>query len=233
MSVQVETAPKSPISRRRSSLEPPLSPTALPDLAVLPKPYAADKVLVGQLVSPSSKHDSAALEDRDYDDLGLRWYKDVILIDSNTGRFKHSLGGVLYVPELEKETDVGTIEAREMRCRMLKNPEEALQKVLQDEATMKWVKEHAKDGDLGFVTAVREVVNASYKHASVVDRGAGNWEVVREVGTEKGSGKRRDSGLDVETGSKRDVVGVVVRNVLVEGDKVTLGSDELGTEYWN
>jgi hypothetical protein len=57
---------------------------------------------------------------------------------------------------------------------------------------------------------------------------------VREVGAaETGSGKRRDSGLDVATGSKRDVVGVVVRNVVVEGDKVTLGDDEMGTEYWN
>jgi hypothetical protein len=39
--------------------------------------------------------------------------------------------------------------------------------------------------------------------------------------------------LDVDTGSKRDVVGVVVRNIVVEGDKVTLGDDEMGTEYWN
>jgi hypothetical protein len=201
----------------------------------LPKPYAADKVLVGQLVSPSSKHDSAALEDRDYDDIGARWYKDVILMDSNTGLFKDSLGGVLYIPKPEEGTEVGTIEAREMRVRTLKNPEAALTKVLKDEATMNWVKEHAKEGDLGFVTAVREVVNPTYKHARLEDRGAGNWEVVRELGCSHSGDKkkRRDSGLDVDTGSKRDVVGVVVRNIVVEGDKVTLGDDEMGTEYWN
>jgi len=214
-----------------SGLEAPLSPSALPELAILPKPLAADKLLVGQFVSSASKHNSPGLEDRDYDDVGVRWYKDVVLVDSKTGRFTDSLGGILYIQEPGPGTEVGTIEAREMRVRLLKDENKSLRKVLKEEETRQWVMEQAQKGDVGFVTAVREVTNASYKHAKLVDRGAGNWEVVREVGGEARNGKRRDSGLDVETGSKVDVVGVVVRKVVIEGDKVELG-EELGTDFW-
>lgn len=62
--------------------------------------------------------------------------------------------------------------------------------------------------------------------------GNGNWEVMREVVGEDQSGKRRDSGLPIETNSKWDVVGVVVKKIEVNGDEVKLG-EELGAEYWN
>jgi hypothetical protein len=203
-------------------------------LAILPKPYASDKVKVGQLVSADSKHDSNALEDRDYDDAGSRWYKDVISIDEKTGRFTESYGGVLYLPKpADAGTIIGTIEAREMRVRLLKDENAALHKVLQDAETAKWVKVQVQKGDVGFVTAVRGVINASYKHANLVDRGANSWEVVREVGGEGQDGKRRDSGLDVpDTGSKEDIVGVVVRKVVVDGGDVKLG-EEIGAHFWN
>lgn len=214
-----------------------LSPSSLPELSILPHPLAADRVVVGQLVSKSSKHNPTSLEHRDYDDIGSRFYKDVVLIDSSSGNFTSSLGGILYVNEKEKPekgTDVGTIEAREMKLRMLKDPASALSKVLSDIDTKNWVIcQAAKGEELGFVTAVREVVNASYRHAGLVDRGAGNWEVVRDVGAaEKGGKKRRDSGLDVSTGSKVDVVGVKVQRVMVQDGEARLVEEEMGGRFW-
>lgn len=61
-------------SRRPSYLDGPLSPSIIPELAILPQPLPADKVPCGQLVSKTSKYTSKALEDRDYDDIGTRWY---------------------------------------------------------------------------------------------------------------------------------------------------------------
>lgn len=238
MSVQLDTTaatidPPYPSVHRRRSSAAPLSPSAVPELTILPQPRAADKVLVGQLVSATSKHDPALLEDRDYDDVGSRWYKDVVLIDPATNKFKESLGATLYIQKPQEGVEVGTIEAREMRVRLLKDPASALKKVVQHEDTKKWVLEQAKNGEVGFVTAVREVTNASYKRAALVDRGAGNWEVVREVGGEGTDGKRRDSGLEVETGSKKDVVGVLVTKVLVQGGELKLGEEEMGSKLWN
>jgi len=213
----------------------PLSPSSVPDLDILPVPLSAEHIPVGQLVSTTNnKHNPGdSLGDRDFDDIGSRWYKDVVLMDSHTGRFTHSLGGVMYIPKPPSGTAVGTIEARDMRIRLLKDPASALFKVLQDPNTRDWIRSEAQKGDVGFVTAVREVSNASYKHASVVDRGAGNWEVVRLVGGEDAHGKRRDSGLDVETGSKKDVVGAVVRKVIIDGDNVGLAKDAMGAKFWS
>lgn len=214
---------------RDSSPEAPLSPSAIPDFALLPKPLATPALPVGQLVSKSSKVNPSSLEDRDYDDIGTRWYKDVITFDSSSGRFVESLGGThLVQKKLDQGTEAGTIEAEEQRVRLLKDPLAALKKVLQAEETAAWLQENA---DAGFVVATREVTNASYKRARLVDIGNGNWEVVREVGGEGKGGKRKDSGLEVETGSKRDVVGVVVRRVVVENGETRLG-DELDTSYW-
>lgn len=61
-------------SRRPSYLEAPLSPSIIPDLAILPQPLPADSLPCGQLVSKASKHTSTALGDRDFDDIGTRWY---------------------------------------------------------------------------------------------------------------------------------------------------------------
>jgi len=212
-----------------------LSPSELPPIAVLPVPLSADTIPLGQFVSSTNmKHNpGAALADRDYDDLGSRWYKDVVLIDEKTGRFTESLGGVMYIPKPPSGTAIGTIEAREMRVRKLKNPKEALSKVLHDETMRDWLREETKKGEVGFVCAIREVINASYKRASLVDRGAGNWEVVRSVGGEDSRGKRRDSGLDVDTGSKRDVVGVQVLRIMMEGDNVGLSGDDMGSGFWS
>lgn len=113
--------------------------------------------------------------------------------------------------------------------RLLKDADAAIKKVWQDEDAKKWIKEQ---GEAGFVVSTRQVSNASYKRARLVDVGNGNWEVMRDVGGEDQSGKRRDSGLPIETNSKWDVVGVVVRKIVVEGDDVKLG-EELGAEYWN
>ncbi|KAF1935499.1 hypothetical protein EJ02DRAFT_124218 [Clathrospora elynae] len=217
-------------SRRPSYLEAPLSPSIIPDLAILPLPLPADELPCGQLVSKKSKHTSTALEDRDYDDIGTRWYKDVIFFNSSSGRFVESFGGThLLQKPLDKGTEAGTIEAEEQRVRLLKDADAALQKVWQDEAAKKWIKEQ---GEAGFVVAHRQVSNASYKRARLVDVGTGNWEVVRETGGQYTAGKRRDSGLPIETNSKWDVVGVVVRKIVVEGDSVKLG-EELGADYWN
>ncbi|EDU44087.1 conserved hypothetical protein [Pyrenophora tritici-repentis Pt-1C-BFP] len=217
-------------SRRPSYLEGPLSPSIIPDLAILPQPLPADKLPCGQLVSKTSKHTPKVLEDRDYDDIGTRWYKDVIFFNADNGHFVESFGGThLLQKPLDKGTEAGTIEADEQSVRLLKDAEAALKKVWKDEEARKWIKEQ---DEAGFVVAHRKVSNASYKRARLVDIGNNNWEVVREVGGEDTSGKRRDSGLPVETNSKWDVVGVVVRKIIVDGDDAKLG-EELGAQYWS
>jgi len=217
-------------SRRPSYLEGPLSPSIIPDLAILPQPLPADRLPCGQLVSKTSKHTPKVLEDRDYDDIGTRWYKDVIFFNADNGHFVESFGGTHLVQKpLDKGTEAATIEADEQNVRLLKDAEAALKKVWKDDEARKWIQEQE---EAGFVVAHRKVSNASYKRAKLVDIGNNNWEVVREVGGEDTSGKRRDSGLPVETNSKWDVVGVVVRKIIVEGDDVKLG-EELGAQYWS
>ncbi|KAH8731959.1 hypothetical protein GQ44DRAFT_603544 [Phaeosphaeriaceae sp. PMI808] len=218
-------------SRRPSHLSEPMSPRIIPELAILPQPLPSADLPCGQLVSKTSKHNPTALEDRDYDDIGTRWYKDVIFFNSENGRFVESFGGTHLVQKpLDKGLEAGTIEAEEQRVRLLKDADSAVKKVWQEEASKKWIKEQ---GEVGIVVAYRQVSNASYKRARLVDVGNGNYEVVREVGGEDHTGKRRDSTLDVKnTDSKWDTVGVVVRKIVVEGDDVTLG-EELGASYWN
>lgn len=215
-------------SRRRSSIETPLSPSAIPEFAILPQPLATTAVPVGQLVSKTSKLDPSTLEDRDYDDVGTRWYKDVIVFEAESGFFTQSLGAAHLIQKPADGHEPGTIEAEEQRARLLKDPEAALGKVLNADKTKEWLKENP---DAAFVVGTREVTNASYRRARLVDRGNGNFEVIRDAGGESKDGKRRDSGLEVQTGSKRDVVGVLVRRVIVEESGAKLG-EELSAEYW-
>ncbi|KAK7179895.1 hypothetical protein PSPO01_14025 [Paraphaeosphaeria sporulosa] len=217
-------------TRRRSSLEAPLSPSIIPDLALLPKPLNNKTISVGQLVSRTSKHDPSTLEHRDYDDVGSKWYKDVISFDGKSGRFIESLGGAYMVQKQPGEgTEVGTIEAESQHVRLLKDADAALEKVLRDDKAQAWLKENQ---EAGFVVAIRLVLNASYKRARLVDIGAGNYEVRREVGHEGQGGKRRDSGLDVpETHTKTDIVGVVVREIVKNNGEYSLG-DELEATFW-
>jgi hypothetical protein len=218
-------------SRRPSHLSEPLSPSIIPDLALLPQPLPAADLPCGQLVSKTSNHNPTALEDRDFDDIGTRWYKDVIFFNTEDGRFVESFGGTHLVQKpLDKGCEAATIEAEEQRVRLLKDDDAAIKKIWQDETAKKWIKEQ---DEAGFVVAHRQVSNASYKRARLVDVGNGNYEVVREVGGEDKSGKRRDSTLDVKnTESKWDTIGVVVKKIVVEGDDVKLG-EELGVSYWN
>lgn len=211
---------------RRSSLDAP--PAAYQELALLPKPLAPNALPVGQLVSRTSKLDPTTLEDRDYDDIGTRWYKDVIIFETESGRFVESLGAAHFVKKPGDGKEAGTIEAPEQRVRLLKDPAAALKKALQTDEAKQWLKNNS---EAGFVVAAREVTNASYKRAGLVDRGNNNWEVVREVGGAGGDGKRRDSGLDVRTGSKVDVVGVLVKKIVVQDGETTLG-EELDTSFW-
>lgn len=216
-------------TRRRSSLEGPLSPSIIPDLALLPKPLNNTTIPVGQLVSRTSKHDPSTLEHRDYDDIGTKWYKDVIVFDSESGRFLESLGGAYMVQKQPGEgAEVGTIEAESQHVRLLKDADAALKKALQEEEAKAWLKENK---EAGFVVAIREVLNASYKRARLVDLGGGNYEVRREVGHEGQGGKRRDSGLDVQTNTKTDIVGVVVREIIESNGEYSLG-DELEASFW-
>jgi hypothetical protein len=218
-------------SRRPSHLSEPLSPSIIPDLALLPQPLPAADLPCGQLVSKTSKHNSTTLEDRDFDDIGTLWYKDVIFFNTEDGRFVESFGGThLLQKPLDKGCEAATIEAEEQRVRLLKDDDAAIKKIWQDETAKKWIKEQ---DEAGFVVAHRQVSNASYKRARLVDVGNGNYEVVREVGGEDKSGKRRDSTLNVKhTESKWDTIGVVVKKIVVEGDNVKLG-EELGVSYWN
>jgi hypothetical protein len=217
-------------SRRPSHLSEPLSPSIIPDLAILPQPLPAADLPCGQLVSKSSKHNPATLEDRDYDDIGTLWYKDVIFFNTESGHFVESFGGThLLQKPLDEGTEAGTIEAEEQRVRLLKDADAAIKKVWSDENAKKWIKEQS---EAGFVVAHRQISNASYKRARLHDIGNGNFEVVREVGGENKSGKRRDSTLAVKhTESKWDTIGVVVRKIVVDGDDVKLG-EELGASYW-
>lgn len=113
--------------------------------------------------------------------------------------------------------------------RLLKDGDAALRKTLaESQGAKEWLKGNA---DAGFIVALREVTNPSYKRAKILDVGNDNWEVIREVSGEGKDGRRRDSGLEVPTGSKRDVVGVMVRKVIDEGDTVKLG-ESLGVEFW-
>ncbi|KAF1995235.1 hypothetical protein P154DRAFT_349666 [Amniculicola lignicola CBS 123094] len=207
-----------------------ISASLIPETPLLPHPLADTEIPVGQLVSKTAKCNPSTLEYKDYDDVGHRWYKDVIIVESS-GTFVTSLGATLYVnkdKQLKEGQGVGTIEAPEMRVRIFKDPEAALAKALSDPKAKEFIE---GQGEVGFVTAIREVTNASYKRAKLVDRGMNNWEVIREVGGEGHDGKRRDSQLQVLTGSKTDIVGVVVRKVVIDGDRVALG-EELGTEFW-
>ncbi|KAF2448523.1 hypothetical protein P171DRAFT_214228 [Karstenula rhodostoma CBS 690.94] len=216
-------------TRRRSSLEAPLSPSTIPDFALLGKPLPNTAIPVGQLVSRSSKHDPSMLEHRDYDDIGTKWYKDVIIFNSESGRFLQSLGGAYIVKtQLEEGVEVGTIEAESQHVRLLKDANAALNKALQDDKAKAWLKENK---EAGFVVATREVLNASYKRARLVATGAGNYEVRREVGHEGQGGKRRDSGLDVQTNSNTDIVGVVVREIVENNGEYSLG-EELEASFW-
>lgn len=218
-------------SRRPSYLSEPLSPSIIPELALLPQPLPAADLPCGQLVSKSSKYNPTALEDRDYDDIGTMWYKDVIFYNTEDGRFVESFGGThLLQRPLDKGTEAATIEAEQQHVRLLKDAEAAIQKVWADGAARKWIKEQ---GEAGFVVANRQLANASYKRARLVDVGNGNYEVVRELGWEGKSSKRRDSALEVNnTDSKWDAIGVVVKKIIVDGDQVKLG-EELGVSYWN
>ena len=58
-------------SRRPSHLSEPLSPSLIPELALLPVPLPTDSVPCGQLVALTSKHTPTTLTDRDYDDEAL------------------------------------------------------------------------------------------------------------------------------------------------------------------
>jgi len=217
------------ITQDRSEAEAPLSPSTIPHFALLPKPLNNTAIQVGQLVSKTAKSDPSTLEDRDYDDIGTKWYKDVIIFDSKSHRFLQSLGAAHLVQKtLEEGTEVGTIEAESEHVRLLKDANASLKKALQDEKAKAWLKENK---EAGFVVALREVLNGSYKRARLVDIGAGNWEVRREVGHEDQGLKRRDSGLNVETSSKTDIVGVVVRKIIEKDGAYTLG-DELDASYW-
>jgi hypothetical protein len=218
-------------SRRPSHLSEPLSPSIIPDLALLPQPLPAADLPCGQLVSKTSKHNPTTLEDRDFDDIGTRWYKDVIFFRTEDGHFVESFGGThLLQKPLDKGCEAATIEAEEQRVRMLKDDDAAIKNIWRDETCKKWIKEQ---DEAGIVVAHRQVSNASYKRARLVDVANGNYEVVREVsGTDK-AGKRRDSTLAVKsTESKWDTIGVVVKKIIVEGDEVKLG-EELGASYWN
>ena len=152
----------------------------------------------------------------------------MIFFNAENGHFVESFGGTHLVQKpLDKGTEAGTIEAEEQSVRMLKDAEAALKKIWLEEETRKWIKEQ---DEAGFVVAHRQVANASYRRARLVDVGNNNWEVVREVGGEDASGKRRDSGLPIETNSKWDVVGVVGKKIIVDGDDVKLG-EEMGAQY--
>jgi hypothetical protein len=52
----------------------PVPPSVIPELALLPRPLAAENLPVGQLVSKDSKLNPSDLFDRDYDDVGCKWY---------------------------------------------------------------------------------------------------------------------------------------------------------------
>jgi len=205
----------------------PLPTSALPVGLLLPRTTTPESTPLNPNTTTSN---TPALSDRDFDDAGSQWYKDVITLSTTNGWFLNSLGGVkILESQPPKDQELGTIEAEEMRVRSLKDAVSALKKVENSEEGKKWVelvrKQQEEGKLLGFVTAVREVKNASYKHAKVVKTAGGMWEVVREVHAEEAAGKkRRDSGLDVITGSKWDAVGVEVRRVTILND----GSLELG-----
>jgi len=203
-------------------------PSVVPNLAILPQPLASAALPVGQLVSKTAKLAPTTLEDRDYEDIGARWYKDVILFSSASGLFTDSLGSPFAIKQPAPGLEAGTIEAPEQRVRLLKDPAAALNKVLLARDAARFLSENEQ---VAFVVGTREVTNASYKRARLVDVGSGDFEVRREVGGEGQSGKRRDSGLAVETNSKVDVVGVLVRKVVVEGGVATLG-EEVKAEFW-
>ncbi|KAF2279930.1 uncharacterized protein EI97DRAFT_429699 [Westerdykella ornata] len=207
------------------------------ELDILPQPLAVSSLPVGQLVSPSAKLNTSVLADRDFIDVGDRFYKDVVLIDGKTGRFKESLGGVRLIEKPAPGDEVGVIEAMEERIRMLKNDAEAFAKVLsRDEQARGWIEKRMDSGEeVGFVTSVREITDPRYKHAMVQETATGGmWEIELEspFSQEKGPKKRRDSGLDVVTGSNTDVVGVIVKKVVREGGDLRLSEEELGTQYW-
>lgn len=207
------------------------------ELDILPQPIAASVLPVGQLVSPSAKLNTSVLADRDFVDVGDRFYKDVVVIDGKTGKFKESLGGVRLIERPAKGDEIGVIEAMEEMIRMLKNDTEAFAKVVDEDAeARKWIEKRLDGGEeVGFVTTVRQVTDPRYKHAMVQETGTGGmWEIELEspfsqARTQK---KRRDSGLDVVTGSDVDVVGAIVKRVVREGGELRLSEEDLGTTYW-
>jgi hypothetical protein len=63
-------------------------------------------------------------------------------------------------------------------------------------------------------------------HARPMDVGDGKREVVREVSGERDSGKSRVSRLYIKnTNSEWDILGVLVRKIIIKGGDVELGEE--------
>jgi len=192
-------------------------------LHLLPKPLPRGSYTVGTLlIKPSTSSNPlspSVLGDRDYDDTHtVEWYKDILSL-APSGTFIKSLGANLFLPKQEPETQLVSLEAERMSIRTLKDYEGTLGRVTGTPDAEVWLKEQVKAGEeVYFVSAVKEVKNASFRRASVKEAGNGLVEVKKMAQTEtQPDGERRDSGSDLGLGTtaKSDVIAVELMKVLV------------------
>jgi len=209
--------------------------TSTDSLTLLPRPTASTVHTVGQLLAPASRIDATSLTDRHYDDtFFVPFYKDIIaLTPSET--LAASLGGVLLLPAPEAGGSLVQLAAEKMEVRALKDPQGALELVAKGPSAQAWLKLRLAEGkEVGFVTKVQSVRNASWRRCSTVDVGNG---MVRVKGQRRESRADDDAvdmgdrlqkvdsktGEELEiaspTGSKNDVLAVELRRVVLkEGD---------------
>ncbi|KAF2091120.1 hypothetical protein K490DRAFT_54023 [Saccharata proteae CBS 121410] len=218
-----------------------IRPGVVPHPVLLPRPFPTPSIYtLGSLLSTPSSSSPAStlpgdtlLTPRDHDDTHMMaYYKDVALIAQHKNTFLASLGGELLVEPPRAGTALVSIEAERCFTRTLKRPWDAFRRVVESVEGRAWlVGQAARRGGSAvvcFVQAVMEVENARYRRCGARDAGNGLVEVCPAqsatpmmavsplaVGKRPEMRSRRDSGFDEPTFTKRDVVGVEIREVLV------------------
>lgn len=147
---------------------------------------------------------------------------------NQAGELTASLGGSLFLERPAEGTQLLSLEAENTIVRALKDTSTALKTVCSTPEAQAWLRQQVQAGeDVYFVSAVQEAKNASFKRASVIDAGNGLVKVSREIEQTGQGGVRRDSGLEVPTGTKNDALALELRRVVLTDETGQL-SAELG-----
>lgn len=150
----------------------------------------------------------------------------------NSGRVTSSLGANLLLPRQAPETTLVLLEAENMSVRTLKDPQGVLKRVCGPSEAAIWLKAHKEAGEeVYFVSAVKEVKNASFRRASLIDAGNDMVKVRKLIQMEaaaQGEGLERVNSagsdiMDIGSSAKSDVIAVEVRKIIAKDGGVELG----------